>query len=243
MSKYIVFALILSLNYNSNAQIGDFLKKAEKIKNDVLKGDNSLDIGGALKEALTEGTKSSVNSLSANNGYFDSPFKILIPEEAQKVVSTVSKIPGFNNVEKDLISKMNQAAELAAKKATPIFVDAIKGITFKDAAEILMGEQNAATTYLDNSSRTQLYKEFLPVIQAALDEVNARKYWTDVVTKYNKVPFVKKVNPELDDHVNTKALDGLFSLIEVKELGIREDIGQRTSPLLEEVFAKQDKKQ
>lgn len=241
MLKYIFLVLSLSIGYSAQAQFGDLLKKAEKIKDDVLKGDNALDIGGALKEALEEGTKSSVETLSAANGYLESPFKILIPDEAQKVVSAVSKVPGFNNVEKDLIAKMNEAAELAAKKATPIFVDAIKGITFKDATNILMGEQNAATTYLDNSSRDKLYSEFLPVIQAALDEVNARKYWTDVVSKYNKIPFTKKVNPELDDHVNTKALDGLFSLIEEKEKGIREDVGQRTSPLLQDVFAKQDK--
>lgn len=240
MTKYILLSISLLFSTVSSAQFGDLLKKADKIKNDVL-GDKNLNIGDALKEALEEGTKSSVNSLSAKDGYLESPFKILIPEEAQKVVSTVSKIPGFNNVENDLIAKMNEAAELAAKKATPIFIEAIKGITFKDATEILMGEKNAATTYLDNSSRDKLYEEFLPVIQVALDEVNARKYWMDVVSKYNKIPFIKKVNPELDDHVNTKALDGLFSLIEEKERGIREDVGQRTSPLLQEVFAKQDK--
>ena len=241
MIKYILLSLTLLLSFNGQAQFGDLLKKADKIKNDVLKGDGNLNVGAALKEALEEGTSSAVSTLSAENGFLDSQYKILIPEEAQKVVSTVSKIPGFNNVEKDLINKMNEAAEIAAKKATPIFVDAIKGITFKDATDILMGDQNAATQYLDNSSRDKLYHEFMPVIQAALDEVNARKYWSDVVTKYNKIPFTKSINPDLDDHVNTKALDGLFSLIEVKEKGIREDVGQRTSPLLKEVFAKQDK--
>jgi hypothetical protein len=76
----------------------------------------------------------------------------------------------------------------------------------------------------------------MPVIQAALDEVNARTYWKTVVDAYNKIPFTKKMNPALDDHVNNKALDGLFSLIAVKEAGIRSDVGQRTTELLRKVF-------
>ena len=126
------------------------------------------------------------------------------------------------------------------KKRHQFFVDAITEMSFTDAKEILFGEDDAATRYLDNSSRSKLYDTFLPVIQEALDEVNARTYWTSVVEKYNKLPFVKKVNPELDDHVNNKALDGMFGLIEVKEKGIREDVDQRTSPLLKDVFSKLD---
>ena len=221
------------------SQFPKFLKKAEN----ALLGNSGDKIGLGLKEALEEGTNASVKSLSANNGYLNGPYKILLPDEAQKVVSTVSKVPGFKNVQKDLIAKMNEAAELAAKKATPIFVNAIKGITFKDATEILMGEDDAATRYLDKAARSELYDAFLPVIQNALDQVNAREYWTSIVTQYNKLPLTRDVNPRIDDHVNTKALDGLFSEIEVKEKGIRNDIGQRSSPLLEEVFAKQDAKQ
>ena len=81
----------------------------------------------------------------------------------------------------------------------------------------------------------------MPVIQSALDEVNARSYWKSVITAYNNIPFVKKANPELDDHVNQKALDGLFSLIQVKEAKIRSDQSQRTTDLLKKVFGQQDK--
>ena len=222
----------------ANAQLGNILNKAKKEVMGVKDDNTSL----GLKEALNEGIKSAVGTLSAQNGYLESPYKIIIPEEAQQVVNTVSKLPGFGDVEKNLIAKMNQAAELAAQKATPIFVDAIKQMTVKDASSILFGNNNAATVYLTKTSRQQLYDVFMPLIQASLDEVNARSYWNSAVTAYNKIPFQKKLNPSLDDHVNNKALDGLFSLIEVKEAGIREDVGQRTSPLLKEVFGKLDKK-
>lgn len=235
--QYIAFIALVFFSISSaNAQLGNMLNKAKKEVMGTKDDNTSL----GLKEALNEGVKAAVNTLSVENGYFGSPYKILIPEEAMAVVNKVSKIPGFGDVEEKLIAKMNQAAEVAAKKATPIFVDAIKQMTVKDASSILFGQKNAATTYLNKTSRTALYDTFMPVIQASLDEVNARTYWTSVVEAYNKIPFTKKLNPALDDHVNQKALDGLFSLIEVKEAGIREDVGQRTSPLLKEVFSKLD---
>lgn len=232
----ILVIMLMSLS-PSNAQFGKLMDKAKKVVN----GESSSNIGGGLKEALNIGVDQAVSSLSAEGGYLESPYKILLPEEALKVTNKLSKVPGFQNVEKDLIAKMNQAAEIAAKKAGPIFLNSIKQMSFKDATNILMGEDDAATRYLEKTSRKELYKSFLPIIQASLDEVNARSYWNDAVKAYNKIPFTKDLNPELDDHVNNKALDGMFELVEVKETGIRNDAGLRTSPLLKEVFGKQDK--
>lgn len=230
------------LGLSANAQFGKLIDKAKNsdIGKKVIGDEGSLDVAGGLKEALELGVGEAVTRLSSKNGYLESPYKILLPEEAQKVVDKIKMVPGFNNVERDLVERMNAAAESAAKKATPIFTDAIRSISFDDARKILFGENDAATRYLDNSSRQKLYDAFLPVIQNALDEVNARTYWRTVVDKYNSLPFTSQVNPELDDHVNDKALDGLFSLIEVKEQGIRQDVSQRTSPLLKDVFSQLD---
>lgn len=236
MNKSIVFAIaIFLINIStSQAQFKDILNKAKESVS-VLKGEDA-DIAGGLKEALNKGVESAVNQLSATNGYIESPYKILIPADAQKVIDKVKLVPGFQDVETKLVNQMNKAAEIAAKKATPIFVNAITSMSFNDAKSILTGPENAATTYLSSTSRSPLYNEFLPIIQSSLDEVNARSYWKTVVDAYNKLPFVKKMNPALDDHVNNKALDGLFSLIAVKEKGIRTDVNQRTSDLLKKVF-------
>lgn len=239
MNKVLILVVLFSMGtLTSHAQFGKLLNKGKE----MLKGaSDSGDIAGGLKEALDVGVSDAVETLSTDNGYFDSPYKILIPEDARKVVSKVSKVPGFTNVESDLLEKMNQAAEIAAKKATPIFIDAIKDMSFSDATNILMGNEDAATRYLESSARKSLYAEFMPVIQSALDEVNAREYWQSAVNAYNKIPFTSDLNPELDDHVNNKALDGMFQLIQKKEEGIRSDVSLRTSPLLKEIFAKQDK--
>jgi hypothetical protein len=240
MFRVAIVCLIFGLvQVTGNTQIKNILNKA-KGSAKVLTGED-VDVSSGLKEALNKGIESAVNQLSAQNGYLESPYKILIPADAQKVIDKVKLVPGFQDVEQKLINQMNEAAEIAAKKATPIFTNAITSMSFKDATAILKGPENAATQYLETSSRKPLYDAFLPVIQQSLDEVNAREYWQTVVTAYNKIPFVKKMNPALDDHVNNKALDGLFSLIAVKEKGIRTDVNQRTSALLRKIFGESSK--
>lgn len=198
------------------------------------------EVGLGLKEALTIGISKGSDQLSQINGYLESPYKILLPEEARKVTDKLKVIPGFSDVEQKLVMRLNRAAEEAAKEAKNVFVGSIKQMTFQDAMSILMGEKNAATTYLERTTYQELYSKFQPVILSALEEVQAAQLWSELVTKYNTLPFVQKVNPSLDDHVTTKALIGLFDMVEKKELKIRSDISERTTPLLKKVFAKQD---
>lgn len=250
--KQVIIILGCLLSFTTvDAQFDKLLKSGKdaaaglkKVQEKVLPGGDSagdqLDIAGGLKEALNAGVAEAVSSLSAQDGYLASPYKLLIPADAQSAISKLKRVPGFRDVEDKMIAKMNEAAELAAQEATPIFVKAIKDLTIKDAKEILFGEENAATHYLEGSARQSLYDLFLPIIQNALSEVGATKYWNQVFTKYNALPLTQDINPELDDHVNNSALDGLFGLISVKEQGIRNNLSERTSPLLQKVFAQLD---
>ncbi len=243
--RYLVLLPLLTwgiLHNSVEAQLGGLVNKA---KNAVLGkgGDLSADeAGSGLKEALNVGIDQAVSFLSAKDGYYTSPYKILMPEEAKTMAAKLKIIPGFAKFEEDLLEKMNRAAEDAASQAKPIFVNAIKQMTFKDAMNILMGEKNAATQYLQTTTTTPLTAAFLPVIQTSLDKFKAREYWASAVTAYNKIPLVKKMNPELDKYVTDKALLGMFQLVAKKELEIRENVDSRSSDLLKKVFAKQDKK-
>jgi hypothetical protein len=197
-------------------------------------------IGQGLKQALEIGISEGAAKLSEQDGYYKSAYKILLPEEVRKVTDRLQNIPGFTNVEDILLEKINRGAEDAAKRAKPIFVDAITGMSFQDATQILMGDKDAATQYLNRVTYTNLYNEFNPVIISSLDKFNARSYWKDIVERYNKIPLVDDVNPNLDDYVTTQALTGLFSMVEKKELDIRENVAARTTELLRKVFARQD---
>ncbi len=242
MIRKLALLLICALALNG-LQAQKWLEKAKQAKDGLLGGAglSQEEAGNGLKEALDLGVAQAVDFLSAEDGYYKSVYKVLLPEEAQAVASKLRAVPGFSNVEEEIILKINRAAEDAAKKAKPIFVSAIKQMTFQDAMNLLMGNKDAATRYLEKTTYDQLYAEFKPVIVESLDKFNARTYWRDAVTSYNKIPLTSKANPELDDYVAKQALLGLFGLVEVKEKDIRENAGARTSELLRKVFAKQDK--
>lgn len=137
---------------------------------------------------------------------------------------------------------INRAAEDAVKEATPIFVDAVKQMTFTDAKNILMGADNSATSYLQNTTSSALYTKFNPVIKNSFAKVGADKIWNQIITKYNSIPLVKKVNPDLTDYTTNKAMEGVFKMIAVEEKDIRNNLSSRTSDLLKKVFALQDLK-
>jgi hypothetical protein len=140
-----------------------------------------------------------------------------------------------------VILSLNRAAEDAAVQAKPIFVSAIKQMTLTDVTNILLGKQDAATEYFKRTTTLQLSAKFKPVVQTSLNKVGATKYYTDAASAYNKVPFVSKINPDISDYVTQKAIDGLFVEIAQEELNIRQNLGARTTPLLQKVFGYYDK--
>lgn len=210
----------------------------KKIKNKVIGSKPSTEeVASGLKEALTKGTSKGIDEVSKTDGYFKNPeIKIPFPPEVQQVETTLRKM-GMNKQVDEFVLSLNRAAEDAAKEAKPIFVDAIKKMTIQDAWSILKGEDDAATKYLDKTTSPQLKEKFKPIIKASLDKVNATKYYKDLITAYNKVPLVKKVNPELDTYATDKATDGLFVMIAKEEKNIRQNPGARTTDLLKKVFS------
>jgi hypothetical protein len=76
----------------------------------------------------------------------------------------------------------------------------------------------------------------LPVVKNALQKVQITKYWNPLASKYNKLPMTKKVNPNLEDYVTNKAIEGLFKLVGDEETKIRKDPASRVSDLLKKVF-------
>ena len=235
--------LLLLFPAVSNAQLDGILKKAKK-EVDNVRGSNSsvVDIGAGLKEALQKGVDRQVVKLTAVDGFYkNEAVRIMMPSELQKVEKGLRAV-GLGSLADDGIKSLNRAAEDAVKEATPIFVDAIKKMTIADAKKILMGQNNSATLYLESYTSKPLYDKFLPVVKESIGKVGADKIWNNLISKYNDLPLTQNVNPDLNDYVAQKALEGVFKMIAVEELNIRTDLSARTSPLLKKVFAMQDKK-
>ena len=201
---------------------------------------SQAEIASGLKEALNNGISKEVSKLTVKDGFFkNEAVKILLPDELKKVDKTLRDV-GLSSLADEGLKVLNRAAEDAVKEATPIFVDAVKKMTFNDAKNILLGSDNSATMYLQNTTSTALYAKFNPVVKNSLGKVGADKVWANIITKYNALPMTQNVNPDLNDYVTNKAMDGVFKMVAVEEKDIRNNIAARTSDLLKRVFALQD---
>ena len=239
ISIYIASICILALSscdVQSQAQLG-------KILNQIPTGANptTSEIGLGIKQALEIGTSAGADRLSAKDGFLGNlAVKILFPTEAQKVEKTLRSI-GLGSLADNVITSLNRAAEDAAKEAKPIFISAIKQMTIADATTILFGTKDAATNYFKRVTTDQLMEKFKPVIASSLSKVGATKYWGDAAGQYNKIPLVKPVNTDLSAYVAQKAIEGMFIQVAQEELKIRDNIGARSTTLLQKVFGYADK--
>lgn len=226
-----------SCDVQSQSKLGNILKQIPTSANP-----STLEIGQGIKQALEIGTSKGADQLSAKDGFLGNlAVKILFPPEAQKVEKTLRSI-GMGSLADNVITSLNRAAEDAAKEAKPIFIAAIKQMTITDATNILLGSQDAATQYFKRVTTAQLTDKFSPIVTNSLSKVGATKYWGDAASKYNKLPLVKPVNANLSEYVTQKAIDGMFIQVALEELDIRNNLGARSSTLLQKVFGYADKK-
>ena len=214
----------------------------QQVMGNTTQGGSGFNVASGLKQALEMGVSSGVDLLSKDGGYFkDQAVRILLPEELQKVDKTLRSV-GLGSLADQGLKVLNEAAENAVSQAKPIFLSAIRNMTFTDAMNILKGNNTAATTYLKNSTYSSLEAAFAPKVQASLSEVGADKVWENIINKYNQIPLVKPVEPNLTKYVTQQAINGLFVKVGDKEKEIRTNIAARTTPLLKSVFAMQDNK-
>ncbi|MBC5839272.1 DUF4197 domain-containing protein [Flavobacterium muglaense] len=240
MKKLVLALLFIPLI--SSAQLKDLLKTATDKVATISGTSSGLDIAAGLKEALNKGVTEQVSKLTKADGFYkNEAVKIIMPAELAKVDNALRKM-GMSSLADDGIKALNRAAEDAVKEATPIFVTAIKDMSITDAKGILLGAKNSATSYLQSNTTTALYSKFNPVVQTSIGKVGADVVWGNIITKYNALPFVSKVNPDITDYVTNKALDGVFKMITAEEKNIRTNLNSRTSDVLKKVFALQDKK-
>lgn len=233
MKRLIIVLLVFNLTACAELQgVIDQLPQGGEISN--------ADIASGLREALDLGIDKQVSKLTLKDGFYKNELvKILLPEELQKVDKALRDI-GLGSLADDGIKVLNRAAEDAVKEATPIFVDAVKDITFADAKNILLGNDDQATRYLTGKTQTALYDKFNPVIKNSFSKVGADQIWENLINKYNTIPFTSDVNPDLTDYVTNEALKGVYTMIALEEKEIRTKISSRTTDLLKKVFALQD---
>lgn len=231
-----ILLLLLAVSLAASAHTQNILDKAKEALTGTKSNVTEEEAGNGVKAALDKGIHSAVSFLNKPDAFFKSElYKVLLPPDAQKMEKTLRDI-GFGKMVDDAIEAINRGAEDAVGYATPIFVDAIKEMTVTDALKLVTGGKTSITEYFKSKTSAKLKAAFIPVINKSLEKTNATKYYGDAVNRYNKVPFVKKMNPDLADHVAEKTLFALFDRIAVEEANIRSNPLARTSEILKKVF-------
>lgn len=221
---------------------GSVVSNALGTGNNAQAGLSTEEIIQGLKEALSVGSNNSAGSASKVDGYLkNTRLFIPFPPEAKEMKDKLVKL-GMQKKVSEFETSLNRAAEEAAKKAATVFLDAIKNMSIQDGMKILKGADTAATEYLRNTTYQGLYTQFLPIVKEAVNKVKVTSYWNPLVTKYNKLPGVKKQNPDLNDYVTKRAISGLFLLVADEEAKIRKDPLARVTDILKKVFGWAEKK-
>ena len=237
MKAFFILALTLT-SFCVSAQINLLKKANDNIKN-LVRTDGTLsetDVKKGLSEALRKGSEYAVKNASQYNGFnSNSLIRIPFPPEAENIKNSLSKI-GLQTQINSFEESMNHAAESASKEALDILVKAVNGMTINDAFSILKGADNAATKYLKEQTNADIYRSFKPIINTSMQQHKVAQKWTTISTKYNALPFTKDINPDLEDYITNKAIDGLFVLLAKQEKEIRKNPLARTSDILKKVF-------
>ena len=243
MKKILIPFITLTIAISSHAQIKVPKIDANTLSKSSATGLSNEDIVGGLKEALDKGAQCAVDSASQTNGFYkNEALYIATPDEAQKAKDYAIKA-GMQGKVDEFEKSMNRAAEEASKTAAPILLHSIKNMSVKDGYEILKGKDNAATRYLKKSTKDSLTTVFNPIVKKAMEKVQVAKYWSPIMTSYNKTTRFsgqKKIDPDLEAYITKKTLKGLFKLIAKEEKKIRKDPAARSTELLQSVFGEQD---
>lgn len=239
LTAIFVFLLLTPVQAGWLETIKNVLNSSSELSsadNNLVLSDN--DIVGALQDALNIGSENVVNQLSAPGGFnLDSNIHVPLPNSLQTVQKTMNKF-GMGSYLNNLETKLNQAAEAATEKAKPLFINAIKELTWEDAKNILNGPDDAATQYFKGKMSAPLATEMKPIVDQSLNEVGAVKSYNSLMGKYKSFPLVPDVQANLTEHVVNKGIDGVFYYLAIEEGKIRNDPAKRTTELLKKVFSR-----
>ena len=203
-------------------------------------GELSTDtIVAGLKRGLDTGVDRALAELGKPDGFFaNAAFKIPLPAELAKGEKLLRKA-GQDKLADDLVLALNRAAEKSVAETTPIFKEAITGMTLADAREILEGPKDAATKYFRSKTEEALRGKMMPIVKAATDANGVGAAYKQFAGKAAPVASLfgsKAASLDLDRYVCDRALDSLFKVIATQEAQLRANPAAATEDLLRKVF-------
>jgi hypothetical protein len=188
-----------------------------------LAGLSNQDAVAGLKDALVQAAGKTVSQLGATNGFLGNPqVRIPLPGPLERA-SGLMRTMGMGRQAEELQTSMNRAAEMAVKEATPLLVNAVKGMSVQDAKGILTGGEDAATQYFRRTTSAPLEQKFLPIVKQMTAKVQLAEQYNALAGQAAQFGLIDAKSANLDSYVTQKALDGLFTVMAEQERTIRKD--------------------
>jgi len=194
-----------------------------------------LEMALGLKDALSQGLFKSFDSFANPNG--NPLVRFAFPGEAEKIEKTLRDL-GFDKTIDQVTGKFTRAMSSAVSVSKPIFFDAVKSMTIKDAAKILVTDNtHAATDYFKQAMKPGLMNAFRPIVDSTIKTEGADKEWSGITNIYNSVPFInKKLENNLTDFISARVIDVMFLMVANEEAQIRTKYELRKTDLMKKVF-------
>ncbi len=188
-----------------------------------------------LKEALSQGLFKYFDAFTNTEG--NPMVRFAFPGEAEKIEKTLRDL-GFDKAINQVTGKFTRAMSSAVAVAKPAFFDALKNMTIKDAAKILVtNNTHAATDYFKEAMRPALMNGFRPIVDSTIRVEGADKEWGTITKTYNSIPFINKpLENNLTDFVSARAIDLMFLVVANEEEQIRSRYEWRKTDLMKKVF-------
>ncbi len=191
-----------------------------------------------LTEALRVGTERTVAQTSQRDGFLgNARIRIPLPSSLDSMAKTLRSV-GLGRHVDEFETAMNRAAEQAAAEAAPVFVRAIKSITWADAKAILRGHDTAATEFFQRTTHADLRDRFRPIVVQTMSKLGTVTTYERAADAYDSLPLTETPAFDPYDYVTERSLDGLFTVLGDEERRIREDPAARTTAILRKVFGR-----
>jgi hypothetical protein len=186
----------------------------------------------AIRRLLTLASQNAFALLLQPGGFYDSSVaRIALPDRfggnSGTILSAVLQSRQFRD---RLQRQLNRAAEKGAERAAPLVADAVRNVSIDDAAALVRGCPQAATSFLRGRMGTALLDSMLPGISEGLrlfdDQVIGQAVRS--VTGFDVAALAQDITRKADDSI--------WAAMGMEEAGIRADPQKTNDPVLIGVF-------
>jgi Protein of unknown function (DUF4197) len=187
----------------------------------------------AIRRLLRLSSQNAFALLLQPGGFYDSSVaRIALPDRfgGDRGTGILSVVLQSRQFRDRLQRQLNRAAEKGAERAAPLVADAVRSVSIEDAAALVRGGPQAATSFLRGKMGTALLDSMLPGISDGL-----RLFDDQVIGQ-----AVRSVTgfdiAALASDITRKADDSIWAAIGLEEAGIRADPQKTNDPVLIGVF-------